>query len=173
MQPALALSFTEDGVLAFISRVLIFDNFVTNYTVTRLTRYRVILPGCCFWASILPSTSSPCIWQSSHFYTLLLCKSSSYCDWLSDSELFPYEFLFLFLCKSSAVIGWSDSLGEVDMSHITLLPCRKLICLISTSSYLGYKANQEILKCNTHLWKRFTASLNPIHLKFHFNVTCR
>ena len=69
-----------------------------------------------------------------------------YCDWLWDSDLFPYAFYTLLLYKSSAVIGWSDPLGEVDMSHIALLPCRKTIWLISTSSYLGYKANQEILE---------------------------
>ena len=54
------------------------------------------------------------------------------------------HFYTLLLCKSSAVIGRSDPLGEVDMSHIALSPCRKSIWLISTSSYLGYKANQEI-----------------------------
>ena len=68
---------------------------------------------------------------------------------------FYMHFYTLLLCKTSAVIDGSDPLAEGDMSHIALLPCRKSIWLILTSSYLGYKANQEIL-ITLRDWKLLT-----------------
>ena len=60
-----------------------------------------------------------------HFYTLLLCKTST----VIGSQILSCFNMHLLL-ETSAVIGWSDFLGGDDMSHIALFAYRKMIWLI-------------------------------------------
>ena len=65
-----------------------------------------------------------------------------------------HAFYTLLLCNTSIVTGYSGSLGGCMIWAIlsSFCPVGSMIWLISPSSYLGYKANQEICTMVVTFW---------------------